>query len=234
MAEGANPKEADGSGTPGSLLRNVARSDALLPSMRSLEDARALLADMESEALETFSDAGLPTTPGLYRRSLGDTGWHRLTDDPSVEGRWTQIMERPPEAGFRYFSLSDVGRAEHPTSTAVLAAAVTLDRVADLRRLLEQDAPEEAGSSALLMFWSTVELMVILLGEPRRSGRAAARRALLWDAWRAEAQRIWLESPELSARAVAQAVAERRGHGESPHTVRRRLRRPGPTSQRSA
>jgi len=75
------------------------------------------------------------------------------------------------------------------------------------------------------MFWSTVELMIVLFAGNKDKDpiRANARRALEWETWRREALRIWEISPALSLRATAKLVVERLGLSESHHSVRRRL-----------
>lgn len=129
----------------------------------------------------------------------------------------------PPEAGYRYLKLTDVARAEKSEFVDVQRAAATLDRASDLARLLSQSDGED-DDPALLMFWSTVELMAMLFdGGARSNGRKVAECRLQWGVWRAEANRIWETSPEMSVRSVAKLVVSRLGLSESHHSVRRRL-----------
>jgi hypothetical protein len=226
MTDTAEPRATpEGEPPPHRILPAVTASDAPLPSMRSLEDALALLAEIERGAIEVFGRAGLPTLTGLYRRGVADGDWERLADDLPADARWREILDRPPEAGFRYLSLADVGRTQHPGSPDIQSAAATLDRAEDLRRLLRQGAADGEEDPALMMFWSTVELMAVLFGGGGRKedGRTAGRRAVVWETWRAEAGRVWNAEPELSARMVAKLVVQRLALNDSPHTVRRRL-----------
>ena len=80
--------------------------------------------------------------------------------------------------------------------------------------------------AALLMFWSTVELMAVLFSGRGDEVRQGARRAVEWDIWRAEARRVWAGAPNLSLRMVSKMVVTRLGLSESSHTVRRRPKRP--------
>ncbi|GEM_PF-2880948 len=204
------------------LLPDVTAADAPPPSSRTLDDAFVLLDEIEQSALELFSLNGLPTRQGLYRHMEPDGDWQLLTDEASPEARWAEILDSPPEAGFRYLSLADVARSQRPDLDSVHAAAAMLDRSADLRRLLQDGTGEEDGA-ALLMFWSTVELMAVVFSGKRDDVRQGARRAVEWEIWRAEALRIWRGAPTLSLRLVAKMVVTRLGLSESSHTVRRRL-----------
>lgn len=209
---------------PSAIFPGVVSPDAPSPTLRTLDDALALLAEIEQGALDVFARHGLPARQGLYRREATGTDWLLMESPSSPEARWREILERPPEAGYRYHSLADVGRAERPDVPEVQVAATTLDRSADLGRLLSAADGEEA-SPELLMFWSTVELMVVLFSaRPGRSdSRSTGRRIVEWTLWRAEAQRIWQAEPGLSTRAVAKLIVQRLDLQESYHSVRRRL-----------
>lgn len=202
----------------------TAAADAPLPATRSLEDALTLLAEIERGAIKAFARHGLPTQPGLYRQEEPGGGWSPMDKPQTAEERWDMILSRPPEAGFRYLSLAEIGRLEKPGDTDVLAAAATLDRSWDLRRLLEGPEGPEL-DAAILMFWSAAELLAVLFsGANRRNdSRQSGRRAVEWEIWRAEACRVWEDEPLLSTRAVAQLVVDRLGLAESHHSVRRRL-----------
>jgi hypothetical protein len=204
------------------MLPGVTADDAPPPSSRTLDDALLLLDEIERGAIELFALNGLPTQQGLYRRVEPDGEWGLLLHDASPEARWAEVLDRPPEAGFRYLSLADVARFQRPDLASVHAAAATLDRSGDLRRLLQEGSGEEDGA-ALLMFWSTVELMTVLFSGRRDDVRQGARRAVEWEIWRTEARRVWAGAPTLSLRLVAKMVVTRLGLSESSHTVRRRL-----------
>ncbi|MNU38046.1 hypothetical protein D3C71_267070 [compost metagenome] len=207
------------------ILGTVTADDAPLPSTRSVDEALVMLSEMERGALSVLTREGLPDVPGLYRRDAPGAPWSLLPRPATVEDRWQEILDRPPDAGFHYLKLSDVARAERPGVAEVQSAAAVLDRTDDLRALLTRPGEEEAQNDALLMFWSTVELMIVLFAGDRDKDpiRVNARRALEWETWRREALRIWEASPGLSLRSTAKLVVERLGLSESHHSVRRRL-----------
>ena len=207
------------------ILGSMTADDAPLPATRSVDEALIMLSEMERGALSVLTREGLPDVPGLYRRNGPGAPWSLLPKPATVEDRWQEILDRPPDAGFHYLKLSDVARAERPGSADLQSAAAVLDRTDDLRALLTRPGEEEAQNDALLMFWSTVELMIVLFAGDKDKDpiRANARRALEWETWRREALRIWEISPALSLRATAKLVVERLGLSESHHSVRRRL-----------
>ena len=206
------------------VLASVAAADAPLPSTRSVDEALIMLAEMERGGLATLANEGLPHVPGLYRRDGPGAPWNLMPKPETVERRWEEILSRPPDAGFHYLKLADVARSERPGVAAIQSAAAVLDRTDDLRALLTRPGEDEQ-NEALLMFWSTVELMVVLFAGDRRNDdiRSNARRVLEWETWRREALRLWEAAPGLSLRATAKLVVERLGLSESHHSVRRRL-----------
>lgn len=196
-----------------------------MPATRSTDEALIMLGEMERGALSVLAREGLPDVPGLYRRDAAEAPWTLLTNPSTVEERWQEILNRPPDAGFHYLKLSDVARAERPDVAEVHSAAAVLDRSDDLRALLTRPGEEETQNDALLMFWSTVELMIVLFAGngDKDPIRANARRALEWETWRREALRLWETSPGLSLRTTAKLLVERLCLSESHHSVRRRL-----------
>ena len=165
---------------------------------------------MERGALSVLAREGLPDVPGLYRRDAPEGPWTLLANPSTVEERWQEILNRPPDAGFHYLKLSDVARAQRPDVAEVQSAAAVLDRSDDLRALLIRTGEEETQNDALLMFWSTVELMIVLFAGngDKDPIHASARRALEWETWRREALRLWETSPDLSLRTTAKLVVE--------------------------
>ena len=193
-----------------------------------------MLGEMESGALAVLARYGLPHRGGLYRRDGTDEAWQLIDEPASAAERWQEILDHPPEAGFRYLKVADVARIEQASSPDVQLAATVLDRIDDLKSLLGVDESDSLGehNPALLMFWSTVELMAVLF-DNRPNGhtvRAIGTRALEWDRWRREAVEMWHDEPESSARLMAKKVVEKLSLTESEHSVRRRLRgyRPAP------
>lgn len=215
----------DEHGAPPTILASVGAEDAPLPSTRSVDEALIMLAEMEKGALAALANEGLPHVLGLYRRHYQGGGWNLMPKPETVERRWEEILSRPPDAGFHYLKLADVARSERPDAAAIQSAAAVLDKTDDLRALLTRSSDDETQNEALLMFWSTVELMVVLFAGNRRNDdvRSNARRALEWEIWRREAMRLWETAPGLSLRATTKLVVERLGLSESHHSVRRRL-----------
>ena len=103
-----------------------------------------------------------------------------MANPSTVEERWQEILNRPPDADFHYLKLSNVARAEQPDVAEVQSAAAVLDQSDDLRTLLTRPGEEETQNDALVMFWSTVELMIVLFADngDKDPIRASARRAL--------------------------------------------------------
>jgi hypothetical protein len=83
-----------------------------------------IMAKVEKLALQVYGDHGLPIQPGHYRRGPGSTDWVFLGEYVDAEIRWAMILENPPEAGWRYATLEDLGRA--PGGPAELQAASNL------------------------------------------------------------------------------------------------------------
>ncbi|WP_269515435.1 hypothetical protein [Brevundimonas subvibrioides] len=88
-----------------------------------------LLDGIERTALEIYARHGLPTAPGHYRQGSGARSWSFLGEHLTPEARWTLMMERPPEKGWRYGTLADIGRSGPPevrAASALLAECVRL------------------------------------------------------------------------------------------------------------
>lgn len=52
-----------------------------------------------------------------------------------------------------------------------------------------------------------------------------AERQKVWDVWQAEADKLWGANSRLAATEVANRIASRRGLGENPNTIRKRIRK---------
>jgi len=89
------------------------------------------LDEIEAGALEVYARAGLPTRPGHYRRAPNQTVWDFLSADLTPEARFALALEHPPETGWRFARLQDLGaRSNRPD---LRAASRLLNEIADLR-----------------------------------------------------------------------------------------------------
>lgn len=68
------------------------------------------MAKVEKLALQVYSDHHLPTQPGHYRRGPSADGWVFLGEHVDAEARWSMLLASPPEQGWRYATLEDIGR----------------------------------------------------------------------------------------------------------------------------
>lgn len=91
----------------------------------------AALDEVEVGALEVYARAGLPTTPGHYRRSPGTADWTFVAARLSPEDRFALTLDHPPEAGWRFARLQDLGARSDRAE--LKAASRLLNDIADLR-----------------------------------------------------------------------------------------------------
>lgn len=89
------------------------------------------LDEIEQGALSIYAAAGLPTRLGHYRRDPEDGEWAFLAAHLSPEERFKLALHHPPEAGWRFARLQDLGLRE--TREDVRHAARLLNEIADLR-----------------------------------------------------------------------------------------------------
>ncbi len=83
-----------------------------------------IIAEIEASALEVYAAHGLPTRQGHYQRAPGAEEWVWLAEELPADLRWAMVLERPPEHGWRYATLEDIGR--FPGASAELRAAANL------------------------------------------------------------------------------------------------------------
>lgn len=95
-------------------------------------DALSLALDeIEAGGLDIYAQAGLPTQPGHYRREPDSEDWTFLSGDLGPSERFALALEYPPEQGWRFARLQDLGaRSERED---LRAAARLLGDVAALR-----------------------------------------------------------------------------------------------------
>lgn len=100
-----------------------------------------LMAEVEALALRIYGAHGLPTQAGHYRRGPHAEAWLFLGEHLDAELRWAMVLDMPPEAGWRYATLEDIGR--YPGAPAELRAASNL--LATCRHLKARLNGREAG-----------------------------------------------------------------------------------------
>ncbi|MGV3579557.1 hypothetical protein [Brevundimonas sp.] len=83
-----------------------------------------IMAKVEKLALQVYAHHGLPTQPGHYRRGPSADAWIYLGEHVDAEMRWSMVLSSPPEEGWRYATLEDIGR--YPGAPAELQAASNL------------------------------------------------------------------------------------------------------------
>ena len=102
------------------------------------------IVEVESSALEVYAAHGLPTLHGHYQRAPGAPEWTWLAEEVPAELRWAMVLERPPEHGWRYATLEDIGRFPG-ASGELLAAANLLSECRHLKDRLTGREPGEPG-----------------------------------------------------------------------------------------
>ncbi len=103
--------------------------------------AQPLMAQVEAQALRIYGAHGLPTQPGHYRRGPDAEAWLYLGEHVDADLRWAMVLDMPPEAGWRYATLEDIGRFRG--APADLSAASNL--LATCRHLKSRLAGREPG-----------------------------------------------------------------------------------------
>lgn len=236
------PKDADDRETAVAI---ETEDDTVDPSQGDLD---VFLGELEAEALGIFARHGLPTDVGVYRRR-GQEPWEFLGARVPVADRWAMVLEQPPEAGWRYVQLAEIGRAAHPHDREVAAAALLLEAIQNVRRFVAGDggqidpAAETALRAGLRLAFSLERVGRVtgrkllpypnedlftaeLAGAPLLRRRAAEDRHWQWRQWRAEAGAIWALHPQMGTREVAERVKKNLRLMESVHSIRRRISRP--------
>lgn len=92
-----------------------------------------VLVRIEQTALEIYESHGLPTAPGHYRRARRARFWTFLGEHLTPEARWALLLDCPPEQGWRYGTLADIGRTGSPD---IRAASALLTQCAHLQTWL--------------------------------------------------------------------------------------------------
>ena len=69
----------------------------------------SLLAEIDQDALTVYAEHGLPTRRGHYARAPGDREWQFVAERMEVQDRWALIEDYPPEQGWKFATLPDLG-----------------------------------------------------------------------------------------------------------------------------
>lgn len=96
------------------------------PPLEGADDLLAQIETIEAAAAEIYARHGLPDQLGYYRRRSHETTWERLTDGLSPEEKWRMVQDAPPDLGWRYASLAQIGAGSAFTevrhASAILSA----------------------------------------------------------------------------------------------------------------
>lgn len=99
------------------------------------------LAEIEAGALEIYTQAGLPTQPGHYRRDPDTGNWIFIARQIEPSERFALALRYPPEQGWRFARLEDLGarsgREDVQAAARLMADVATLR--ASRRGVLTQD-----------------------------------------------------------------------------------------------
>lgn len=147
-----------------------AAAEARPPTVASVTPLGALLDRIEATAFQVYEAHDLPTRPGHYARTPKARRWRFVTDDLTAEERWALMLANPPEMGWRFGKLQDLG-ADPENPPVLQAAARLLAGCADLRQRLRGHgslslADDMEAAVRLGAEWSAVDL--ILRTPPRR------------------------------------------------------------------
>lgn len=69
----------------------------------------SLLQAIEADALAVYREHGLPVRAGHYRRGPKSGRWTFVGARLDPEARWALALDKPPERGWRYARLEDLG-----------------------------------------------------------------------------------------------------------------------------
>lgn len=90
-----------------------------------------MLGEIEAGALAVYAANGLPHQSGHYRRAPNETEWRFIGAELPPEKRFALTLEHPPEQGWRFARLQDLGaRSEREE---LRAASRLLNDIAELR-----------------------------------------------------------------------------------------------------
>lgn len=107
---------------------------------------RKLLMLARAEALDAFRNAGLPDTPGPFGFDPEQGAWVPLAAGGTPASRWDHVLRHPPQTGWRYASLSHIGRRERPGDPVIALAADLLDQItSSVARLDGESGTDAAG-----------------------------------------------------------------------------------------
>lgn len=141
------------------------------------------LDEIEAAALDVYVSNGLPSQPGHYRRAPGETEWQFLGAHLTPEARFALTLEHPPEQGWRFARLQDLGarsdREDLREASRLLADVAELRRASKgmltrehLMMALEIGAAWRAAREARTTSVSRLSLTAPKKSRPRRDKRS--------------------------------------------------------------
>lgn len=92
---------------------------------------QSLLDDIEATALAIYAAQGLPDQQGDYARNPRTGAWTFIADNMTPPERFALVEANPPEDGWRFGRLQDLGLRSD--DNALIAAGALLDGVARMR-----------------------------------------------------------------------------------------------------
>lgn len=133
------------------------------------------LDEIEAAALEVYASNGLPDQPGHYRLAPNETEWRFLGADMTPEARFALALEHPPEQGWRFARLQDLGARSDRTD--LREASRLLNDIAVFRQarrsILTQDhllmAMELGGAWRALQDAKAIRTLQLSLSVPKKT-----------------------------------------------------------------
>ncbi len=108
-----------------------------------------LLDRIRDDALVIYAHHDLPTWPGHYVRARGENRWTFVAESMSSEDRWGMLAQYPPEDGWRFASLEDLGLDAEDEQLA--AAARVLGHARAIARVDPRDPIQAALERAVAL-----------------------------------------------------------------------------------
>lgn len=155
----------------------AADATGMAPAPETADALSTLLDAIEADALALYRDHGLPTRRGHYRRGPKSGRWTFVGARLDAEARWALALDKPPERGWRYARLEDLGRLDG--RAGAVDAARLLAGCAALRNRSRTDAsPAEDLATAIHLGidWRAVRDTRAMAASPRLALTAPATR----------------------------------------------------------
>jgi len=105
-------------------------------SQRPSTPIEALVSQIHADAIAIYVRHALPTRRGHYARTPRSRRWKFVARSLSAEERWALLQANPPERGWKFGTLADIG-ADPSGPPDVQAAAALLAGTTNLKRRLK-------------------------------------------------------------------------------------------------